>query len=51
MGISKLDFNQVSENLSPEAVDKLRSLYYSYHRNCMCYKWEYKKIKEGEINP
>ena len=49
--VDPIDFNHISENLSEEEVDKLKSLYYSYHRNCVCYKWKYKKLKKGETNP
>ena len=49
MCTNRLDFNHVSKNLSEGEVDKLKSLYYSYHRNGMWYKWKYKKLNRVRL--
>ena len=39
-----VDFNHISKDLTTEEVDKLKGLYSTYHRSCMCYKWEYARL-------
>ena len=45
----KRDFNHISKNLTTEEVDKLKGLYSTYHRNCMCYKWKYMRLKRKRL--
>ena len=49
MGINNLDFNHISKDLSEEDVEKLKKLYSTYHRNCICYKWKYKRLKRLKL--
>ena len=39
-----IGFNHISDGLSYDEVNKLKTLYKSYHKLQMCYKWKYKKI-------
>ena len=43
--MNSIDFNHVSKNLSYEEVEKLKALYYEYHKLMWCYKKKYKRLK------
>ena len=45
-----IGFNHISDNLSNDEVIKLKTLYKSYHRLQMCYKWKYKKLRRLKLS-
>ena len=45
-----IGFNHISDNLSNDEVIKLKTLYLSYHRLQMCYKWKYKKLRRLKLS-
>lgn len=45
-----IGFNHISENLAEDEVIKLKTLYKSYHRLHMCYKWKYKRLKRLKLS-
>ena len=45
-----IGFNHISDNLSHDEVIKLKTLYRSYHRLQMCYKWKYKKLRRLKLS-
>ena len=45
-----IGFNHISDDLSNDEVNKLKTLYKSYHRLQMCYKWKYKKLRRLKLS-
>ena len=45
-----IGFNHISDNLREDEVNKLQTLYRSYHRLQMCYKWKYKKLRRLKLS-
>ena len=45
-----IGFNHISDNLSNDEVIKLKTLYKSYHKLQMCYKWKYKKLRRLKLS-
>ena len=45
-----IGFNHISDSLSYDEVNKLQTLYRSYHRLQMCYKWKYKKLRRLKLS-
>ena len=45
-----IGFNHISDSLSYDEVNKLKTLYRSYHRLQMCYKWKYKKLRRLKLS-
>ena len=45
-----IGFNHISDDLSNDEVTKLKTLYKSYHRLQMCYKWKYKKLRRLKLS-
>ena len=45
-----IGFNHISDNLSNDEVIKLKTLYKSYHRLQMRYKWKYKKLRRLKLS-
>ena len=45
-----ISFNHISDNLSDDEIIKLKTLYKSYHRLQMCYKWKYKKLRRLKLS-
>ena len=43
-------FNHISDSLSYDEVNKLKTLYRSYHRLLMCYKWKYKRLRRLKLS-
>ena len=39
------DWNHISDKLSTDEVDELKSYYLSYHRKCWAFKRAYKRFK------
>ena len=44
-----IGFNHISDSLSYDEVNKLKTLYKSYHKLQMCYKWKYKKLRRLKL--
>ena len=40
--MKSFNYGNISNKLSTEEVEKLKSLYKTYHRLYTCYKWEHK---------
>ena len=45
-----IGFNHLSPSLKDVEVIKLKTLYKSYHRLQMCYKWKYKKLRRLKLS-
>ena len=45
-----IGFNHISDSLSYDEVNKLKTLYRSYHRLQMCYKWKYKRLRRLKLS-
>ena len=45
-----IGFNHISDSLSYDEVNKLKTLYKSYHKLQMCYKWKYKKLRRLKLS-
>ena len=45
-----IGFNHISDSLSYDEVNKLKSLYKSYHKLQRCYKWKYKKLRRLKLS-
>ena len=45
-----IGFNHISDSLSYDEVNKLKTLYRSYHRLQMCYKWKYKRLRQLKLS-
>ena len=45
-----IGFNHTSDSLSYDEVNKLKTLYRSYHRLQMCYKWKYKRLRRLKLS-
>ena len=45
-----IGFNHISEKIHEDEVIKLKTLYKSYHRLQMCYKWKYKKLRRLKLS-
>ena len=45
-----IGFNHISDSLSYDEVNKLKTLYKSYHKLQMCYKWKYKKLRRLKMS-
>ena len=45
-----IGFNHISDSLSYEEVNKLKTLYRSYNRLKMCYKWKYKRLRRLKLS-
>ena len=45
-----IGFNHISGSLSYDEVNKLKTLYKSYHKLQMCYKWKYKKLRRLKLS-
>ena len=45
-----IGFNHISSILNDDEVMKLKTLYKSYHRLQMCYKWKYKKLRRLKLS-
>ena len=45
-----IGFNHISDSLSYDEVNKLKTLYRSYHRLLMCYKWKYKRLRRLKLS-
>ena len=45
-----IGFNHISNSLSYDEVNKLKTLYKSYHKLQMCYKWKYKKLRRLKLS-
>ena len=45
-----IGFNHISDSLSYDEVNKLKTLYKSYHKLQMCYKWKYKKLPRLKLS-
>ena len=45
-----IGFNRISDSLSYDEVNKLKTLYRSYHRLQMCYKWKYKRLRRLKLS-
>ena len=45
-----IEFNHISDSLSYDEVNKLKTLYKSYHKLQMCYKWKYKKLRRLKLS-
>ena len=43
-------FNHISDTLSEDEINKLKTLYKSYHRLQMCYKWKYKRLRRSKLS-
>jgi len=43
------NFNHISEELSESQIIKLRNLYRFYHKQFICYKWKYQKLKKNKF--
>ena len=40
--MNSIDFNHISKNLNDDEIEKLKNLYYEYHKLMWCYKKKYK---------
>ena len=45
-----IGFNHISDSLKHDEVTKLQTLYRSYHKLQMCYKWKYKKLRRLKLS-
>ena len=45
-----IGFNHISDSLKYDEVNKLKTLYKSYHRLQTCYKWKYKKLRRLKLS-
>ena len=45
-----IGFNHISNSLSYDEVNKLKTLYRSYHRLQMVYKWKYKRLRRLKLS-
>ena len=45
-----IGFNHISDSLSYDEENKLKTLYRSYHRLQMCYKWKYKRLRRLKLS-
>ena len=45
-----ISFNHISNQLNPEEVNKLKSLYKTYHRLYKCYEMKYKRLKRLKLS-
>ena len=45
-----IGFNHISDSLSYDEVNKLKTLYKSYHKLQRCYKWKYKKLRRLKLS-
>ena len=45
-----IGFNHISDSLSYDEVNKLKTLYRSYHRLQMIYKWKYKRLRRLKLS-
>ena len=44
-----IGFNHISESLAHDEVNKLKTLYRSYHKQHICYKWKYKTLRRLKL--
>ena len=42
-------FNHISVKLKPNEIDKLQTLYKSYHKLFICYQWKYMKLNKRKL--
>ena len=45
-----IGFNHISNSLSYDEVNKLKTIYRSYHRLQMVYKWKYKRLRRLKLS-
>ena len=45
-----IGFNHISDSLSYDELNKLNTLYKSYHRLQICYKWKYKRLRRLKLS-
>ena len=46
---SIFNFNHISDKLTEEQIEELKSYYHSYHKKCFAYKLAVKRLKKWKL--